>query len=92
MGLIPGQKAKISHAQGQKTEHKEQANCNRFSKDLKNGPHKKILKNNSQLSGLVKPRLCDVGDRRRQWHPTPVLWPGKSHGRRNLVGCSPWGR
>ena len=26
-----------------------------------------------------------------QWHPTPVLLPGKSHGRRSLVGCSPWG-
>ena len=30
-------------------------------------------------------------DGRRQWHPTPVLLPGKSHGRRSLVGCSPWG-
>ena len=30
--------------------------------------------------------------RRRQWHPTPVLLPGKSHGRRSLVGCSPCGR
>ena len=29
--------------------------------------------------------------RRRQWHPTPVLLLGKSHGRRSLVGCSPWG-
>ena len=29
---------------------------------------------------------------RRQWHPTPELLPGKSHGRRSLVGCSPWGR
>ena len=29
---------------------------------------------------------------RRQWHPTPVLLPGKSRGRRSLVGCSPWGR
>ena len=28
---------------------------------------------------------------RRQWHPTPVLLPGKSHGRRSLVGCNPWG-
>ena len=27
----------------------------------------------------------------RQWHPTPVLLPGKSHGRRSLVGRSPWG-
>ena len=25
------------------------------------------------------------------WHPTPVLLPGKSHGRRSLEGCSPWG-
>ena len=30
--------------------------------------------------------------RRRQWHPTPVLLPGKSHGWRSLEGCSPWGR
>ena len=30
--------------------------------------------------------------RRRQWHPTPVLLPGKSHGWTSLVGCSPWGR
>ena len=27
---------------------------------------------------------------RRQWHPTLVLLPGKSHGQRSLVGCSPW--
>ena len=26
-----------------------------------------------------------------EWHPTPVLLPGKSHGWRRLVGCSPWG-
>ena len=29
---------------------------------------------------------------RSQWHLTPVLLPGKSHGQRSLVGCSPWGR
>ena len=28
---------------------------------------------------------------RRQWHPTAVLLPGKSHGHRSLVGCSPGG-
>ena len=27
-------------------------------------------------------------DGRRQWQPTPVLLPGKSHGQRSLVGCS----
>ena len=26
-----------------------------------------------------------------QWHPIPVLLPGRSHGWRSLVGCSPWG-
>ena len=29
---------------------------------------------------------------KRQWQLSPVLLPGKSHGRRNLVGCSPRGR
>ena len=28
---------------------------------------------------------------RRQWQPTPVPLPGKSHRQRSLVGCSPWG-
>ena len=27
----------------------------------------------------------------KQWHPTPVLLPGKSHGWRSLMGYSPWG-
>ena len=27
---------------------------------------------------------------RRKWQPTPVPLPGKSHGQRSLVGCSPW--
>ena len=30
--------------------------------------------------------------RRRQWQPTIVLLPGKSHGWRSLVGYSSWGR
>ena len=29
---------------------------------------------------------------RMQWHPTPVLLLGKSHGRRSLMGCRLWGR
>ena len=36
---------------------------------------------------LFYPRLL-----KSQWHPTPVLLPGKSHGRRSLEGCSPWSR
>ena len=29
---------------------------------------------------------------RRKWQPTPVFWPGKSHGQRSLAGYSPLGR
>ena len=29
---------------------------------------------------------------RREWQPTPVFLPGKSHGQRSLAGYSPWGR
>ena len=43
------------------------------------------------LSYMAFIMLRYVPSRRRQWHPTPVLLPGKSHGRRRLVGCSPWG-
>ena len=28
----------------------------------------------------------------RVWQPTPISLPGKSHGQRNLAGCSPWCR
>jgi len=45
---------------------------------------------------LMTPVLFNWGPlcwpRRRQWHPTPILLPRKSHGWRSLVGCSPWGR
>ena len=50
---------------------------------------------NSLMFSLVYgPTLTFIHDYwknwRRQWHPTPILLPGKSHGRRSLVGCSPW--
>ena len=47
---------------------------------------------------LMSAALVDVSlplvppGRERQWQSTPVLLPGKSHGWRSLVGCSPWGR
>ena len=51
-----------------------------------------------QTSELARPPFEDLGLEatsrhfwRRQWHPTPVLLPGKSHGWRSLVACSPWG-
>ena len=41
--------------------------------------------------GAFQNKLARMGWRRQQ-HPTPVLLPGKSHGWRSLVGCSPQGR
>ena len=40
--------------------------------------------------GGKKKRNGNVSYQRRQWQPTPVLLPGKSHGWRSLVGYSPW--
>ena len=45
-----------------------------------------------RLTSFQKKTITIVTSRRRQWHPTAVLLPGKSHGRRSLVGCSPWDR
>ena len=50
--------------------------------------HSSILATDSIVHGVAKSwtRLSQF-----QWHPTPVLLPGKSHGWRSLVGCSPRG-
>ena len=49
--------------------------------------HLLIYHNRKDYGKNVYMYICQ----RRQWHPTPVLLPGKSHGRKSLVGCSPWG-
>ena len=33
--------------------------------------------------------LVPATNQERKWQPAPVSLPGKSHGQRNLVGCSP---
>ena len=48
--------------------------------------------NSVEFPQKVKNRTTMQSIRRRQWHPTPVLLPGKSHGQRSLEGCSPWSR
>ena len=51
------------------------------------------LQNRNRHTDLENEFMVIKGEgQRRQWHPTPVLLPGKSHIRRSLVGCSPWGR
>ena len=59
---------------------------------------KKIIINCSPLSSSSHP-ATETGSNSTiiqsapgQWHPTPVLWLGKSHRWRSLVCWSPWGR
>ena len=40
-----------------------------------------------QVINAILFNLCRIVEEKY----TPVLLPGKSHGRRSLVGCSPWG-
>ena len=72
---------------GEKERHKHlNAEFERIARKDKKAFHrdqgKEIEENN---------RMGKTGDlfQRRQWHPIPVILPGKSHGRRSLVGCSP---
>ena len=50
-----------------------------------------ILSSSSLIHSSASDILLVIPSRvllqRRQWHPTPVLLPGKSHGWRSLVGC-----
>ena len=53
------------------------------------GTLKNLLQHHNSKASILP---CSAFFRKRQWHPTPVLLPGKSHGQRSLVGCRPWGR
>ena len=50
-----------------------------------------FLLNLVQWGEFFSLQMFSMFPRRRQWHPTPVLLPGKSHGWRSLVSYSPWG-
>ena len=52
------------------------------------GTLKSLLQHHSSKASILQ---CSAFFRGKQRHPTPVLLPGKSHGWRSLVGCSPWG-
>ena len=51
---------------------------------------RKVMPKNVQTTAQLHSSHMLV--QRRQWHPTPVLLPGESHGWSSLVGCSLWGR
>ena len=61
------------------------------SKITADGDYSHEIKTRLLLGRKVMTNLDSILQR-RQWQPTPVLLPGKSHRRRSLVGCSPQGR
>ena len=50
------------------------------------------LKRLPEMREIWAQSLGQEDPQERKWQPTPVLLPGESHGGRNLVGYSPWGR
>ena len=48
------------------------------------GTLKSLLQHHSSKASILRDSTF--------FKPIPVLLPGKSHGQRSLVGCSPWGR
>ena len=85
-GLMPGQETKILHNVWCRRKKKKNP-CQQWSW-LQNLVNKLKTQTNKTTTDLPLKYSSVV---ERQWHPTPVLLPGKSHGPRSLVGCSPWG-
>ena len=44
-----------------------------------------------QISILYTFYIFPLSSWRKKWQPTPVFWPGESHGQGSLVSYSPWG-
>ena len=78
---------------------RRQASCSRAFRRARIA----VRLNHEDWASLVA-QACNAGDPgsipglgrrdlpwRRKWQSTPALLPGKSHGRRSLIGYSPWG-
>ena len=81
---IPRPTSQCLHARALRSQPEVKPSASRRGQMSKHATHTLFL----PLAFVLCCALCW----RRQWHPTPVLLPGKSHGWRSLVGCSPRGR
>ena len=52
-----------------------------------------VIKNLPANAGAIRDTgsITGLGRSPRGGHPTPVFWPGESHGQRSLAGYSLWG-
>ena len=72
-----------------KNQSSDSSSDSHIKKNLKTHYESQKVVRMEQMWATRSPRLCT---RRRQWQPHSILLPGKSHGQRSLVVCSPWGR
>ena len=84
---------KVLHLIFQEIKKKQNKKTQQWPQDCKRSVFIPVPKKGSpkECSNYRTVALISHAGRRRQWHPTPVLLLGKSHGWRSLVGCSPWG-
>ena len=83
--FLPGE----SHGQSSLVGYHKESDVTEHA-HIKKNRHLKLM--NLALFHIWEDARVWAHQRRKRWHPTPVLLPGKSHGRRRLVGCNPWGR
>jgi len=48
-------------------------------------------KNPPAKQAILVQSLCQEDPQEKEWQPTPVFLPGKSHGQKSLASSSPWG-
>ena len=72
---------------------KKKGNFIHVSTSRRGFPGSSVVKNPPATAGDAGSVLgLRIQPKRRKWQPTPVFLPGKSHGKRSLVGYSPWSR
>ena len=68
--------------------------CREIEENNRMGKTRYLFKKIRDIKGTFNAKMGSIKDRNGrdlQWQPTLVLLPGKSRGRRSLVGLSPWG-
>ena len=65
--------------------------CKEIEENNRMGNSRDLFKKIRDTKGTFHAKMCSIKDRNFMDLSTPVSLPGKSHGQRSLVGCSPWG-
>ena len=97
-----GEKERYTHLKGQfqrmsRRDKKKflSDQCKEIEENNRMGKTSDLFKNIRDTKGIFHAKMGTIKNRNgmdkrhRKWQPTPVFLPGKIHGQRSLVGCSP---